>query len=583
MKYQLQQLLSEALDKLGELGELSTARDDIVIQLEKTRDSKHGDYASNIAMVLAKEAGCSPRELAEKIRRNIPESVLLERIEIAGPGFINFFLSKEAYTSVINDILDHGDAFGASDFGQKQAVIIEFVSANPTGPLHIGHGRGAAYGAAVANMLETIGYEITREYYVNDAGRQIDILVASVWLRYLQSAGIKIELPEKAYQGEYIRIIAENIYKEKGGLYVLNGVENELASYQGYDEEKKLDSLITYTRDSLGDKNYSFIQNYTLNKILDNIRNDLLDFGVKFDNWFSECSLIANDHVKHCIRQLEERGFLYEKEGALWFRSSDFGDEKDRVVVRDNGQVTYFASDIAYHKSKLERGYLKAIDVWGADHHGYIARVKAALAALGEDPENLDILLVQFASLYRGNEKIQMSTRAGQYVTLRELQEEVGKDAARFFYVTRKCEQHLDFDLELAKSQSSDNPVYYIQYAHARICSVFEQMKKKGYKFVPKPGNADLTLLRDQHEKAILVRLADYPAIVHSAAVNYEPHQIGYYLRELANEFHTYYNARQFLVESEQLRNARISLIQAVRQVIRNGLGLLDVSAPDSM
>ncbi len=564
------------------LGQLAL-NDSDSIKIEKTRDEKHGDFATNVAMVLAGKTGIKPRELAEKIISCLPSSELVEKVEIAGPGFINFFLTRHAHLRIINEIFAAGDSFGRCDHGEGKSILIEFVSANPTGPLHIGHGRGAAYGAATANLLEAIGYRVDREYYINDAGRQMDILAASVYLRYLEKCGIDISLPEKAYQGDYVKFIAEKIHAKKNDVLktdisALNALLNN-----NTDSEKQLDNLIDFIKRSLGNENYQYVFDAGLDEILADINSDLEEFGVVFNNWFSERGLLAGDDVGACIETLKKNGHLYETDGALWFRSTEFGDEKDRVVIRDNGQLTYFATDIAYHKSKFDRGYGKAIDIWGADHHGYMVRVKAALAALKLDPDKLDILLVQFASLYRGDIKVQMSTRSGQFVTLRELRDEVGKDASRFFYVMRKSEQHLDFDLELAKSQSQDNPVYYIQYAHARICSVKRQMQEKGYEFTPITETAGLAVLEDPHELALLSRLASYPETVYTAATSYEPHQIGYFLRDLANEFHTYYNACQILVENENLRNARLSLISAAQQVIKNGLTLLGVSAPESM
>ncbi|MBI4006230.1 MAG: arginine--tRNA ligase [Gammaproteobacteria bacterium] len=582
MKQHLQQLLNEALDKLRKQESLDFTIDNSV-KIEQPRDNRHGDFSSNCALVIATQINSNPRELADKIVNNIPKSELVEKTEVAGPGFINFFLNKHSYLEIINNILDAGEKYGCSDFGKGEPILIEFVSANPTGPLHIGHGRGAAYGAAVANLLEAIGYKVDREYYVNDAGRQMDILAISLWLRYLQLCGHEITLPVKAYQGEYIKSIAEKIYSDKGKSLQRDIPEQSILEYSDTTDEKQLDELIKYTKTALGEDNYRYIFDSGLNEILEEIRTDLQDFGITYSNWYSERSLLSGNQVNNCIKQLKENGYLYEKDGALWFCSSKYGDEKDRVVVRDSGQATYFASDIAYHKLKFERGYTRAIDIWGADHHGYIARIKAALSALGVDPEKLDILLVQFASLFRGKEKVQMSTRSGQFVTLKELREEVGKDATRYFYIMRKSEQHLDFDLELAKSQSNDNPVYYIQYAHARICSVLHQMHEKGFDFTPEAGNAEFSLLIEPQEQSLLANLAGYPDIVHAAAINYEPHHVAYYLRDLANEFHTYYNACQFLVESEQLRKARISLIFVVRQVIRNGLNLLGVSAPEKM
>ena len=552
---------------------------ELIIKIEKTRYNQHGDFATNIAMALAAATGQKPRDLAQKIIRYLPESDLVERVEIAGPGFINFFLGNHAWLQTVADILRTGDTYGRSHEGAGQRVLVEYVSANPTGPLHIGHGRGAAYGAATANLLEAVGYRVDREYYVNDAGRQMDILAVSVWLRYLQLCGLVIALPHNAYQGEYVRDIARKIHADlaRSGP----AVATELLA-EG-DGEKQLDRLIEYAKTTLGPKDYQYLFDAGLNEILADIEQDLREFGVTFTTWYSERRLLATDEVRDCIELLKKNGHLYKKDGALWFRSTDFGDEKDRVVVRENGQLTYFASDIAYHHAKFARGYVRAIDIWGADHHGYIPRIKAALAAMGGDPAKLDILLVQFATLYRGTVKIQMSTRTGQFVTLRELRDEVGKDAARFFYVMRKSEQHLDFDLELAKSQSQDNPVYYIQYAHARICSVLRQMREKGMTFDQQTGIDHLQLLKEAEELKLLTRLADYPEIIQNAAADYAPHQLGYYLRDLANDFHGYYNACQILVEDQHLRHARLCLICAVRQVIRNGLEILGVSAPETM
>lgn len=582
MKTVLQQLLHAALGELQKEEGIAFP-DEPAIQVETTREKQHGDFASNLALLLAKEAHCNPRELAGKIVTHLPESEYIERVEIAGPGFINFFLTQQANLQIIRTIHTEDDAFGRSEHGAGEKITVEFVSANPTGPLHIGHGRGAAYGAAVSNLLEAVGYDVDREYYINDAGRQMDILAVSVWVRYLNACGLESPFPKKAYQGSYIIDIADNIRTSHGMTFYSESQERLLEILEEPDEEKQLDQLIDGTKKILGLDDYLQILDIALDEILMDIRTDLEEFGVVFNHWFSERSLTEEGKVEECIRKLEERDQLYKKEGATWFKSSRYGDEKDRVVVRDNGQATYFASDIAYHQSKFERGYNRAINIWGADHHGYIARIRASLIALGEDADRLDIRLVQFASLYRGKEKLPMSTRSGQYVTLRELRDEVGRDAARFFYVMRKSEQHLDFDLELAKSESSDNPVYYIQYAHARICSVMEQMKQKGFSFDPQDIDTGLDRLTEPHETSLLTRLAEYPDVLHSAALTCEPHQIGYYLRDLANEFHTYYNACQFLVESDELRHARLLLITAVRQVIRNGLALLGVSAPATM
>lgn len=556
-------------------------------KIERTRESKHGDFATNAAMVLAKAARTNPRELAQLLLDELPSTDLLDHCEIAGPGFINFTLTSTAYHRLIPSILSLSHRYGRSDLGNGKRVQVEFVSANPTGPLHVGHGRGAAYGSVVADLLKAVGFDVHQEYYVNDAGRQMDILATSIWLRYLELCDETLTFPANGYKGDYVWDIAATLHRDHGEAYkqdalsVFEGIAEDEPG--GGDKEAHIDGLIDRAKQLLGDNRYRFVFELGLNIILDDIRDDLSLFGVNYDEWYSERSLTESGAVNQAIERLRNNNQLYEKEGALWFRSTDFGDEKDRVVVRDNGQTTYFASDIAYHMDKLERGFDRVIDVWGADHHGYIPRVKAALTALGDDSSKLDVLLVQFAILYRGGEKLQMSTRSGQFVTLRELRKEVGADAARFFYVMRKCEQHMDFDLDLAKSQSSDNPVYYVQYAHARICSVFQQAAEQKIPFENNPSAVDYGRLSESHEQALLTSLAKYPETVESSALSEEPHQLTHYLRELANDFHTYYNTHKFLVEDSALRDARLQLILATRQVLRNGLNLLGVSAPEKM
>ncbi len=586
MKSRIQSLLAEAVARLQADNTLPADLEPR-IQVERTRDASHGDFASNLALMLAKPAGRKPRELAEAIVAALPAAAEVEKVEIAGPGFINFFIRDTALAGVIGTILEQGEAFGRSNRGGGKRVQVEFVSANPTGPLHVGHGRGAAYGAAVADLLDAVGYAVHREYYVNDAGRQMDILAASVWLRYLELCGEELPFPANAYQGDYVWDIAAALHRTHGERFrhpwatVADGLPADEAD--GGDKEQYIDAVIDKAKSLLGEADYRTVFDTALDYILADIRDDLEQFRVVYDEWYSERRLTENGLVDQAIARLREAGHTYEQDGALWFRSSDFGDEKDRVLVRENGQTTYFASDIAYHMDKLERGFEWVIDIWGADHHGYVPRVKAALAALGEEVDRLHVLLVQFAVLYRGGEKVQMSTRSGEFVTLRQLRKEVGTDAARFFYVMRKCEQHLDFDLDLAKSQSADNPVYYIQYAHARVCSVFRQLEEKGLDYDEAAGLAHLDRLTEAHEQALITRLGRYPELVEAAALNHEPHQIAHYLRELANDFHTYYNAHQFLVDDADLRHARLALIKATRQVIANGLGLLGVSAPEKM
>jgi arginyl-tRNA synthetase len=585
LKATIHALVTAALEQLHQAGDLDTLPGDLIIS--RTRDSAHGDFACNVAMPLAKQLGRKPRDIAQAIVDHLPASKDIDRVEIAGPGFINFFLSIECRLAVVNRTLDEGDAYGRSQLGAGKRVQVEFVSANPTGPLHVGHGRGAAYGAAVADLLDAVGFDVHREYYVNDAGRQMDILATSVWLRYLEQCGERFPFPSNGYKGDYVRDIAAVLHEEHGGEWaspagaVLDGLPPD--EPQGGDKEQHIDALIGRARELLGDTRYRYVFDLGLNAILDDIREDLREFGVEYDEWYSERSLTERGKVNLAIERLRDAGHIYEQDGALWFRSTEFGDEKDRVVQRDNGQTTYFASDIAYHMDKMERSFTRVIDVWGADHHGYVPRVKAALTAMGEDAAKLDVLLVQFAILYRGGERVQMSTRSGSFVTLRELREEVGNDAARFFYVMRRCEQHLDFDLDLAKSQSADNPVYYIQYAHARISSVMRQLQDKGMHHDRANGAAKLGRLAESHEHSLIDRIGRYPEVVEAAALNEEPHQVSQYLRDLANDFHAWYNAHQFLVEDPDLRDARLNLCLAVQQVIRNGLGLLGVSAPETM
>ena len=574
-------MLSQSLASLSSTREIPNL-EQVAIQVEYSRDPAHGDFASNIAMVLAKSAKCNPRELANDIIQYLPDSSLLEKTELAGPGFINFFLKPDSYQSVISEIFTQAEHYGESDIGRNIPVLIEFVSANPTGPLHIGHGRGAAYGAAVSNLLTKAGFKVSREYYINDAGRQMDILATSVWLRYLQKCNQEIPFPENGYKGGYIfDIVDELLHSHQQRFF--KGIDGLSSIFKVEDAEEKIDLLIEYCKETLGDADYSIVFDAALASIMTTIMDDLKNFGVEYDNWFSERSLVNDDTVKKCIDKLTANGWVYDKDGAKWFSSSKLGDEKDRVLIRDNGHPTYFASDVAYHLSKVERGFKKIIDIWGADHHGYIARVKASMQAMELSADLLEVLLVQFATLYRGKEKLQMSTRSGEFITLKELQDEVGKDAARFFYIMRKSEQHLDFDLELAKSESNDNPVYYIQYAHARICSVFRQLSDKGFSYNKKQALSCVNALTEPHEIKLLANLAKYPEIIESAATTYEPHQLAYYLRDLADDFHAYYNANQFLVEDEIIRNARLALIDANRQVIQNGLSLLGVNAPEVM
>jgi arginyl-tRNA synthetase len=563
-----------------------------VIELERSKSPEHGDFACNVAMRMAKPLKRNPRELAQAIVSALPKSALLERVEIAGAGFINLTLKPQAWSGVVQAIHERGASFGHANLAKGQPVQVEFVSANPTGPLHVGHGRGAAYGASLANVLEAAGCDVTREYYVNDAGRQMDILTLSAWLRYLELQGILVPFPSNAYQGSYVRQMAQAIFQEHGDRYVhdpsriLDDVpirpDDELV--EGGDPEARtqneahLDGLIAAAKKLLG-VDYSYFHGFVLNEQLSDCKEDLLEFGVTFDEWFSEKSLFDTGKVAAVVKQLATAGHLYEQDGARWFKASAFGDEKDRVVQRANGEFTYFASDIAYHANKFERGFERVVDVWGADHHGYIPRVKAALTALGLDASKLTVSLVQFAVLYRGGQKVQMSTRSGSFVTLRELRDEVGNDAARFYYVLRKSDQHLDFDLDLAKSQSNDNPVYYIQYAHARVCSVLAEWRGNPSTL----AKADLSALVSPYELSLMKCLMAFPETIEAAAKELSPHLIAYYLKDLAGDLHTYYNAEKFLVADESLKLARLALVDATRQVLANGLAMLGVAAPEQM
>jgi len=547
------------------------------VVLEKPKQAGHGDYACSVALQLARSLKRAPREIAARLVAALPASPYVERAEVAGAGFINLFLKRPFKQQVVNRILEAGTGYGTGARGQRKKVQVEFVSANPTGPLHVGHGRGAAYGASLANVLAASGFDVAREFYVNDFGRQMDILALSTWLRYLELCGETVPFPVNAYQGGYVRSMAAAIRSEHGARF-RQGAGTFTSALSEPDEELRLDAMIEAAKRVLG-TDYEVIHCFALEVQLADCRSDLAEFGVTFDQWYSERSLYDSGRVERALKRLEERGHVYEQDGAKWFRSSSYSDEKDRVVRRENGQYTYFASDIAYHLDKFERGFDIAIDVWGADHHGYMARVKGALAALGLDPQRLTIALVQFAVLYRGGERVSMSTRSGEFVTLRELRSEVGNDAARFFYVLRKGDQHLDFDLDLAKSQSNDNPVYYVQYAHARVRSLLEQWGGDAAGLAA----ADTAALESGQELALLSRLMEYPEAVENAARDLSPHVIAFYLRELAADFHSYYNATRLLVEDEKVKRARLALAAAVRQVLCNGLALLGVSAPDKM
>jgi arginyl-tRNA synthetase len=591
LKAAIEKLVSAALASLPDQfpPEALAARPEI----ERTRDPKNGDYATNVAMRWAKAARKNPRQLAEALVRALPADPAVARVEIAGPGFVNFHLAPGAYHAELLSVLERGEAYGRAAAGSREKVLLEFVSANPTGPLHVGHGRHAAYGGALASLLEAAGYTVHREFYINDAGRQVDILAASVWLRYLERLGEPVPFPVNGYRGAYVLPVAAHLESKVGRTLVRPAAEvvaglppDEPA---GGDKDKYVDAVIARARELLGEAGFATVVERSLEGMLADIRDDLAEMGVTFDRWYSEKSLATGGAIDRAIERLRANGHLYEKDGATWFRAEQFGDDDDRVVIRANGAKTYFASDIAYHLDKRLRGFDRLIDVLGADHHGYVARVRGGLAAMGEPPDSLEVCLMQLVSLYRGGEKVAMGKREGQFVTLRQLREEVGNDACRFYYVMRSHEQALDFDLELAKSRTNENPVYYIQYAHARVASVLRQLADRGLAHDAARGRAALDRLTAPSEQRLLVQLSKYPEVVEQAALARAPHALVTYLRELATDFHGAYAAGnenpelRFIVDDPSLRDARLTLVLAARQVIRNGLALLGVSAPDAM
>lgn len=585
MKAELEQLIADAVATLvGSLLPEPVERSAIVV--ERTRDASHGDYACSLALKLARSARKPPRAIAEAIVAAMPASPLIARAEVAGAGFINLHLARDAQTAVLAQVLEQGEHFGESQVGRGSRVLLEFVSANPTGPLHVGHGRQAAYGATLANLLRAVGFEVWREYYVNDGGRQMDILTVSTWVRYLERLGEGVAFPVNGYRGEYVQSIAAQL-EQRCGRSLLRAAADVSAGLPedapAGDKERHIDALIERMRALLGDDGFASVLELALGSMLDDIRDDLNGFGVTFERWYSERELLRSGAVGRAVARLEAQGHLYRREGATWFRASQFGDDEDRVLVRANGQPTYFAPDIAYHLEKRERGYDRLIDVLGADHHGYVARVRGALMAMGEPGDCLEVPLIQFVSLFRGGEKIPMGKREAQFVTLRQLREEVGNDACRLFYLMRSHDQHLDFDLELAKSRSNENPVYYLQYAHARVASVRRQLQARGLAFDQALGLQHLSLLDSPFEQAVLSALSRYPEVLVQAASLRAPHLLVHFLRELANAFHSWYNAAPFIVDDAPLRNVRLALAFGTQQVLANGLRLLGVSAPESM
>ncbi|MFZ5843180.1 MAG: arginine--tRNA ligase [Pseudomonadota bacterium] len=586
MKEIVESLVAQGLQALAAQGVL-TLPDSVRYTVERTRDPSHGDFASNVAMVLGKGAGMAPRAFAEKLIAALPPSAQLAKVDIAGPGFINFTLVAGHQFAIVKTIHEKKAAFARPNIGNGAKVLIEFVSANPTGPMHVGHGRGAAYGSALANVMAATGYQVEREYYINDAGRQADVLAVSLWLRYLELLGEKVAIPSRAYPSNYVIDNARLLLDKYGDKFkrpyadVIRDIpadSNEDGDAAKIVKEKHLDALIERTKQLLG-ADYRLVQDCGLNEQLGAIKATLEKLNVKFDRWYSERTLVDTGAVESTLKRLREKDAVYEKDGAIWLKTEAYGDEKDRVLIKKDGALTYFTPDIAYHLDKLDRGYDLLIDVWGADHHGYIARMRAAIEQLSGKGKQFHVALIQFVTLSSGR----MGKRSGNFVTLNDLIDEAGADATRFFYLTRSPEQHLEFDIELARSQSKDNPVYYIQYAHARICSVFRNAVEKGLSYDAALGLNEIGKL--DHPKAgdVAVRLSQYPEMLAAAARNEAPHMLTHYLNDLATDFHSWYNDDKVLVDDAVARNTRMVLCEATRIVLADGLAMLGVSAPEQM
>jgi len=555
MRHRLLEMLRTSLEACSAAGILETG-DLPFIELEAPREEAHGDYATNVAMILASRAKRNPRKIAESILKHMDDrSGILQKVEIAGPGFINFHLKENVWAALLEEVEKLGEGYGRSGFGGGCKVMVEFVSANPTGPLHVGHARGAVIGDVVANILGATGYAVTREYYVNDVGQQMNNLGRSVYYRYLELQGVKVDFPQECYRGDYIVELAREVFKKEGDRYLDTGSEETVLP---------------------------FFTDYAARSIMEGIRDDLRAFGVVFDIYFSERELYRDDGVAKLLEDLKQRGLIYEAENATWFKSTAFGDEKDRVVVRENNVPTYFAADIAYHQNKYARGFDLIIDVWGADHHGYIPRIHASIEAFGRKRETLKIILVQLVSLLRQGKPVAMSTRAGEFVTLREVVDEVGRDAARYNFMMRRSDSHLDFDLDLAKRQSNENPVYYVQYAHARISSIMRTALEKGFS-IPTYSDIDPAVLTLPEEITLIKSVIRFPEVVEAGARALEPHRLTFYLNDLAGTFHSYYNRNRVISDDAALSRARLYLVCCIGQVLRNALALLGVTAPERM
>jgi arginyl-tRNA synthetase len=580
MKDNIKKTLSEILEDL--YSKVEPEIKNLKISIQDNKEKEHGDLATNIAMVLAKPLKKNPKEIAEEIKQNFVLDEKIIKIEVAGPGFLNFFLSKDSHGEILEQIQKENKDFGKSDSKQSK-VLIEYVSSNPTGPLHVGHGRGAVFGSVLSSLLEEAGFEVDQEYYVNDFGRQMNILAASVWIRYCQLFSSEIKMMQQGYQGDYLLPVAKKLKDEKSdSLFKIEESLIEKLNSEDQDDEFT-DQLVGSLRVILKEE-FQYIREFALSEILHLIKADLEQCGVHHNAWFSESSLYGNDgdtdsKVDGSIEELKSRGFIYEEGGAVWFKSSSLGDDKDRVLKRGNGEYTYFASDVAYHLDKYDRGYDRVINVWGSDHHGYLPRVRAAMDACDRDINKLEVIFIQFANLVKAGKKVSMSTRSGDFITLNELMNEVTTEAARFFYINRKADQHLEFDLDLAKEQSKDNPLYYIQYAHARICSVLRKAENEFEDF----DSVELTLLGSEKEIEILKLLRQYPQLIERSAKAGEPHLLCYFLRDLSGVFHSYYNSEKVLIEDKELMTSRLFLLKGVKQVIANGLRVLGIKAPEEM
>jgi arginyl-tRNA synthetase len=554
MKHVIQQLVRDALAHAKQNGDLEMATEPSIV-IEKPKDPKMGDFSTNLAMTLAKPERKSPKVIADAICKYLKNgSGQVDKVETAGPGFINIKMAPSFFLERLRKVAEADEDFGKSTVGNREKVLVEYVSANPTGPLHVGHGRGAAVGNTLSKILLKAGYDVKTEYYVNDVGNQMNILGRSTWLRYQEILDKKVEFPDDHYQGDYVNDIAREIIEQKGDAYLATSEDEALPFFRGY----------------------------ASSWVLEGIKTDLKDFRVEFDQWFSEKKLYENNAVDNALAWLKEKGFIYEKDGAVWLKSSAFQDEKDRVIVKKNGDQTYFCSDIAYHQNKIQRGFERLIDLFGADHHGYVPRIQAVMQALGYDRDIFKALLVQFVSLKRGGEKVSMSTRSGEFVTLKEVVDEVGVDAARYFFLSRSCDSHLDFDLELAKKETPENPVFYIQYAHARICNVFLKAEKQEVA-VPGPRDVDLSPLVEEEEFQLIKKILAFPEVVEKSALSLEVHRISHYLHDLVGVFHSYYNKHRVVTENQPLTLARLYLLLCLRVTIRNGLSLMGISAPEKM